>query len=171
VAAFTCQAERLEAELGAVQDDEAVRRLQPRRRVLRVALEVTRLLSRADLFDLTDVNCGHTHTETHIHSHTYTHTETHRQKHTHRNTHTQTETHTQKHTHTETHIQKHTQKHTHTDTETHTHTYKKTHTHRNTHTQTHTHRGKVMIYFSANSQQECPSREPRGRRFDPRSAH
>lgn len=54
----TCQAERLEAELGAVQDDKAVCLVQPARRVLHVALKVSGLLARSDLLDLPDVDCG-----------------------------------------------------------------------------------------------------------------
>ena len=63
----TCQAERFKAKLGAIQDDEAVRLVQPRRRVLHITLKVPGLLSRTDLLDLSNVNWREkTHTDTTI---------------------------------------------------------------------------------------------------------
>lgn len=52
----TCQAEGLESELCAIEDDEAVVVIQSGR-VLHIALKVARLQPWPDLFDLPDINC------------------------------------------------------------------------------------------------------------------
>lgn len=61
VGAQTCQAEGFEAKLHAIENDKA-EVVEPYCRVLPIALKVAGLLTFADLFDLSDVNCGARHT-------------------------------------------------------------------------------------------------------------